>query len=281
MTSRGTLSLLDVDPDLAQLLPDDRRAAARRHLQVKLHRIAAGPWDVGRLAGTHPENVGLLLFDGVLAREVLVSNTVSTELLGPGDVIRPWAILAPPPLLELSVRWVALTETRGAVLDRSFGERLVQWPEVNSVLIDRLDERAQRLAAVRAISQLNRVDRRLLALFWHLAERWGRMTSEGVAVPLTLSHRMLGQLVGACRPTVTTALARLASHGELVRRGDGSWLLKGTPVTMASPEAQRIVPPRRRLLAPAPADAADPRRVPDVYTTARRAFDGAPMKAAS
>ena len=58
-----------------------------------------------------------------------------------------------------------------------------------------------------AISQLVRVDRRLLALFWHLAERWGRVTGDGVLVPLTLSHRMLSQLVGARRPTVSTALS--------------------------------------------------------------------------
>ena len=79
---------------------------------------------------------------------------------------------------------------------------------VNAALIDRLNDRAQRLAVMQAICQLNRVDRRLLSLFWHLAERWGRMTPDGVVVPLTLSHRMLGQLVGALRPTVSSALIR-------------------------------------------------------------------------
>ena len=76
------------------------------------------------------------------------------------------------------------------------------------MIVDRLSERAQRLAITQAISQLNRVDRRLLALFWHLAERWGRVASDGIAVPLVLSHRLIGELVGARRPTVSTALAR-------------------------------------------------------------------------
>jgi hypothetical protein len=45
-----------------------------------------------------------------------------------------------------------------------------------------------RVAVAQAISQLNRVDRRLLAMFWHLAERWGRVTADGTAIPLTRSR---------------------------------------------------------------------------------------------
>jgi CRP/FNR family transcriptional regulator, cyclic AMP receptor protein len=86
-----------------------------------------------------------------------------------------------------------------------------------------------RLATTQAISQLTRVDRRLKALFWHLAERWGRVSGDGVIVPRALTHRILGQLVGARRPTVSTALSDLADRGELVRRADGSWLLRGDP----------------------------------------------------
>ena len=48
-------------------------------------------------------------------------------------------------------------------------------------------------------------------------------------IPLALTHRILGQLVGARRPTVSTALSELAERDELVRRSDGSWLLRGDP----------------------------------------------------
>jgi CRP-like cAMP-binding protein len=130
-------------------------------------------------------------------------------------------------LLRHSIRWIVLTHSRIALLDRRVGALLGRYPEVNAAIIDRVNERGLRLAVTQAISQLNRVDRRLLALFWHLAERWGRMTADGVAVPMTLSHRMLGQLVGARRPTVSTALGELARDGELVRRADGTWLLTG------------------------------------------------------
>jgi hypothetical protein len=248
VTERQLTPLLDLDPDLGQLIGDERRAAARAELQVRVHRLGTGVWDVSRLEEASPEHFGLLMLEGVVAREILVSDTVSTELLGPGDVLRPWAVQASHPLLQLSVRWNALTESRLAILDRAFAARLSHWPEVNSVLIDRLNERAQRLATNQAISQLNRVDRRIVALFWHLAERWGRVTGDGVAVPLTLSHRMLGQLVGARRPTVSTAIGELARREELVRRADGSWLLRGQPTGLPTVGVERVVPIRRHLL---------------------------------
>jgi CRP-like cAMP-binding protein len=115
------------------------------------------------------------------------------------------------------------------VLDRRFAAEASQYPELTASLFDRLSERSLRLATTQAISQLTRVDRRLKALFWHLAERWGRVGGEGVVIPLALTHRILGQLVGARRPTVSTALSELAERDELVRRADGSWLLRGDP----------------------------------------------------
>jgi CRP/FNR family transcriptional regulator, cyclic AMP receptor protein len=244
--------VLALDPDLGQLLSPERREAAERELVVRVTSVAVGEWDAGRLAGADPGHVGLLVLEGVMAREVLVGDTVSTELLGPGDVIRPWQLQDDPGLLPVEVRWNALSAVRLAVLDRRFAAHLARYPEVNAVLIDRLSDRAQRLSITQAISQLNRVDRRLVALFWHLAERWGRVVGDGVAVPLTLSHRLLGQLVGARRPTVSTALAELARDGQVVRRPDGTWLMKGEPVGVPAPVVQEVIRQRRRLMPSTP-----------------------------
>jgi CRP/FNR family cyclic AMP-dependent transcriptional regulator len=144
-----------------------------------------------------------------------------------------------------------LQPARLAVLDRRFAVSLARHPEVNAMLIDRLADRSQRLSVMQAISQLNGVDRRLLTLFWHLAERWGRVTREGVAVTAPIPHRIVAQLVGARRPTVSTALSQLAERGELIRRGDGTWLLTGAPVGVPTEEAARIVRRRRRQVEPA------------------------------
>jgi len=248
MTDRHIASLIELDPDLGQLLDGPRLAAARHELRVAVHPLEVSPWQIDNLATTSRDHIGLLILDGVLAREVLVSDTISTELLGPGDIIRPWRLHDESGLLRHSIRWNVLARSRIALLDRRFGAGLASFPEVNAAIIDRVNERALRLAVTQAISQLNRVDRRLLALFWHLAERWGRMTGEGVALPMTLSHRMLGQLIGARRPTVSTALSELAKEGEVVRRDDGTWLLTGAPVGVPAPELERVIPMRRRLL---------------------------------
>jgi DNA-binding GntR family transcriptional regulator len=48
-------------------------------------------------------------------------------------------------------------------------------------------------------------------------------------VPLNLSHRALGHLVGAQRPSVTTALRQLTSEGLVSRCADGTWMLHGEP----------------------------------------------------
>src|SRR3954462_2035778 len=92
------------------------------------------------------------------------------------------------------------------------------------MLLDRVSARAERLAVTQAISQITGVDTRIEALMQHLAERWGRVGPAGISVPLKLSHRLIGALVGARRPPVSTALARLSEHNRVRRQRDGSWL---------------------------------------------------------
>ena len=74
------------------------------------------------------------------------------------------------------------------------------------------------------------------------------MAREGIAVPLALSHRLIGELVGARRPTVSSALAELARDRQLVRRNDGTWLLTGEPVTVPDGSAAEVIRQRRRLM---------------------------------
>jgi DNA-binding transcriptional ArsR family regulator len=250
-------SLLELDPELGCLLGPERLAAARRELRVRIVSLDTGEWDVTRLEDADPAHFGLLVVEGVLAREVVLSATVSTELQGPGDVVRPWRIEGGPLLLSVSVRWNALAPVRAALLDRRLAAQLGGYPEIAAVIVDRLSERSARLAVTQAISQLNRVEDRLVALFWHLAERWGRVAADGIALPLALSHRLIGELFGARRPTVSTALAELARHGQIVRRDDGTWILTGEAPGAVRGDDAEVVRQRRRLM-PEPAPAQPP-----------------------
>jgi CRP-like cAMP-binding protein len=111
------------------------------------------------------------------------------------------------------------------VLDARFTRATQKWPCLSVNLQRRLLDQADRSALHAAISQLPRVDQRILALFWQLAERRGRVTPFGVEVRLELTHEAIGRLVGAQRPTVTLALHALHDEGVLSRRAPGIWAL--------------------------------------------------------
>src|SRR5215210_7736646 len=245
-TSRRSVALLDVDPELGTGMTPERFAMGRHEIRALPLTLRRGEWSPGE-AGSLKSHVGLLVLDGVLAREIVLEDTISTELLGTGDFIRPWSD-DESSLLRQRVRWQVLAEARMGVLGGSFAKAVRRYPELSEALTDRALARSQRLATTQAISHLNSVERRVCALLWHLAERWGRVTGDGIVVPLTLSHRLLGELVGARRPTVSTALAALERQGTVRRREDATWLLTGEPPGTPAAQVRRVVSHRRRLV---------------------------------
>jgi len=225
--SEPTVALLDVDPELARGLDPRRAREAAHRVYARAIDIPRGRWipspDFAK--GTRP--ICLLLLEGLLVREATVGDHPSAELLGPGDLMRAWDDGEHEELLPRTIEWHALVATRIAVIDHAFAVRAAQWPEVFTGLLDRGARRAERLVVMQAIAHLTRVDDRLLALLWCLAERWGRVVPGGVLVSLRLSHRTLAGMVGARRPSVTTALGQLMARGEIERRADGEWILCG------------------------------------------------------
>jgi hypothetical protein len=172
----------------------------------------------------------LLVLEGLLARRVTLGRFDCTELLGQGDLLRPWnfegASLASVPS---KVTWNVVEPVRLAALDRRFALSVSSWPEVAASLMDRIIQRARWLAFQLAVCHVVRVDTRLLLMMWHFADRWGRMTAEGARVRLPVTHSVLASVVGARRPSVTTALGRLQEQGLIERLPDGAWLLHGSP----------------------------------------------------
>jgi CRP/FNR family transcriptional regulator, cyclic AMP receptor protein len=213
--------LLDLDDDLAEQLDVRQRLAARQAVTALVFTAPVGDCD---LSGCFAR-VGLIL-DGVLSVDVRVGDRTATEIVGDGDVLQPLAARADD-LLERSSAWNALVPARLALLDDAFAERAKPWPQISHALLARACARAGDLDAQRAITSQPRLEVRLTLLLWHLAGRWGRVEPGGIRLALPLTHRLLGRLVGAERPSVSHALARLAQTG-LVTSRDGALHLLGT-----------------------------------------------------
>jgi hypothetical protein len=193
---------------------------------ARVKTIEPGRWEVPHDTSSR---LGFLMLDGLLARDVVLVGTTCTELLGEGDVIQPWIPSTDDGLVRYHVLWHVLAPSRLAVLDDAFARSLANWPQVMSMLLERAIRRTLRMSVHQALLQLSPVETRLLVLFWHLAERWGRVTPDGISVRLRMSHELLGQLVGCRRASVTTALHRVNDSGMVVRNADGTWLLRGSP----------------------------------------------------
>jgi len=218
--------VLSEDPDLAELIDPEQRVRAVEQCVARTARIPRGRWTTPSAEGR--DGIGLLVLEGLLLRRVGIDGRFGAELLGVGDQLRPWHGEDDRRTLALTTGWRVLEPVRLALLDAAVARRFAAYPELTGRLVDRALERSRNLAINMAIVHQARVNVRLQMLFWHLADRWGRVRSAGVLLPLSLTHTVLADLVAARRPTVTSALGELDRQGLVLPDEDG-WLLCGEP----------------------------------------------------
>lgn len=224
---RRNVRILDEDPELGEELTPEQFEGARRHAVAEVSELAIGahdPADVG-----NARLLGMLVLDGLIIRQVLVAERQCGELVGPGSLLRPWDVQDEHAPMPFEIRWRVIQPVRLALLDDRTVSVAARWPRLMQAIVRRAVERSHTLAFNVAIHCLQHVDLRLLVLFWHLADRFGRVTPEGTLVPLKLTHADLSELVGARRPSVSSGLAELRRQGKLLRRPDRTWLLLGEP----------------------------------------------------
>ena len=230
------IQLLDEDPDLADGVDPAQREIARRELTAEVIERPRGPLESQPGLTSTTGALGLLVVDGLIARRTSMAGRRSLELLGAGDIIRPWQNDGHHSVSPFEAVDQVLEPVRLAILDRAATARIGRWPEVMTCLTVRVMNRARAVSGHLVLSQIPRVDERLHVLLWHLADRWGKVTPEGITLPLRLSHEMLGALIGAQRPTVTLALRGLTDRGAVVRRADRTWLLLEPPPELSAPD---------------------------------------------
>jgi CRP/FNR family transcriptional regulator, cyclic AMP receptor protein len=224
----GMVRVLEVDPDLGDGLDPERFAAASQELVARTVVAERGAWDLDATWAATGAELGLLIVDGVLARDVGVGRRVSLEILGPGDLVRPWPHHRHADALSVNLRFNVMETMRFAVLDDAFAVAAGRWPAVLGQVTGRMMGRASSASLRLLIHQVVRIDDRVLLSLWGLAQRFGRVTPDGVLVPVPINHTMMARFVGAQRPTVSQAVGELTRRGEVERLEDGGWLLKGS-----------------------------------------------------
>jgi CRP/FNR family transcriptional regulator, cyclic AMP receptor protein len=223
----GHVVLVEEDPDLLRGFDPATAEDLRKATATKVLELDAGPWR--RSAPPVTPIYGLFVLDGILSRGVVIQGRRSAELLGPGDILRPGASDEVDSSIDFDVTWEMLEPTRLALLDTDFAKAVSPWPEFVGTVMDRIMRRAHSLAFHLAVSHLKLVETRLLVILWYYADRWGRVTPDGVVLPLRMTHGMLARVVGARRPSVSTALGKLQERGLIERTAGGHWLLLGPP----------------------------------------------------
>jgi CRP-like cAMP-binding protein len=216
--------VLKVDPDLGADIDPAEREVALRVCRGELVRIPRGPWPAAAEVGEDDDLVAFVIVDGLVAREIGLREQYMLELLGHCDVLQP-PVASALPRMTTPTRLTAVSDLVLLVLGQAFLRAAARWPSLLTKLHRRLELQRESLAIQGVIAHVPNAEHRVLLMLWHLAERWGYVTPEGTVLPLALNHQLLGQLVGARRPTVTLAVGALAAAGVVHRRDDGSWLL--------------------------------------------------------
>lgn len=220
------VDLLEQDAELARALPQAMRRSQGSPFSAGVLKLKRGPWEPDSRQPS-VDHLGFLVLDGLVGLRVLVPERGrSLELLGRGDLFRPWGN-GSASFERLS--WTVIEPAAIAVLDESLAARVREVPQLLDALTDRALRRSRRFAVSAAIANTVGVEERLLLSLWQLTELWGHKAREGAVLPFRLSHQTLADLVGAQRPTVTLALRNLAQRGQLRRGASGQWILVGDP----------------------------------------------------
>jgi CRP/FNR family cyclic AMP-dependent transcriptional regulator len=219
--------VLAEDSDLAAGLSPGELVDASRHAIAPGFNLPRGKWDFAPTPD--PGSLGALIIKGLIVVRIEVGERAHLELLGEGDIISPWVGVGSDLTVRSHVGSEVVRDLQIALLNRAFAIRTASWPEIHAAVVQRLILRSRRLSLQAAINAVPRIDERLELTLWHLADRFGRMSREGVQLTLPITHEQLSEMVGARRPSVTSALRQLKGRHRLVGKTGRDWILLGDP----------------------------------------------------
>jgi hypothetical protein len=226
-TQTGRIRLLEAAPELGQGLTDQDLLAARESLVPISYPLPSDEWTPQAISGVE-RALGLLILDGFVLRRVSAGHGtgLGIELLGPHDLLRPWQ---QDSASFADSAFDVIETSHVAVLDEPMTALMCQWPPLVANVVALALTRSRSLALQAAIMNTTGIEVRVHALLWALAEKWGTVSSDGVTFKLQLPQRVLAQIIGCRRPTVSTAIQSLREKGLIDATQDGRWVLLDQP----------------------------------------------------
>jgi CRP/FNR family transcriptional regulator, cyclic AMP receptor protein len=174
---------------------------------------------VPRFTNGFPTEALLLVDSGFVILRATPSPAVRAVVTceaGPGSV------LLTPARGEMLV---GLDRSRLTVVDTGARAALVRVPAVADRLVQQLAlALRQNQDAITNFTPARHVDR-VRGKLLELAGSYGRVVRDGVRIDFPVSHRLLAEMIGSSRETVTRAVANLERAGFVDRRGSTSRLL--------------------------------------------------------
>jgi CRP/FNR family transcriptional regulator len=143
-----------------------------------------------------------------LAKRSAVGKKALLGIWGPGDIIGP----ANDGHYRLYAE--ALEKTKVAYIDRQdFSQLLARHPTLASALVEKLTSELGRLQERLYSAIQPRANAKLAHLLLELASEFGKTTSHGVLIDLTLSRAELAEMAGLSRETVSLILRTFETQG--------------------------------------------------------------------
>src|SRR6185312_2682039 len=147
-------SVIELDSELASGLGGHERAQAQAVARARTRTLAEGEWDA---IGEYRECtswLGLLVVDGFLARRTTCGGETVIEIVGAGDLLRPWDHDDEYPMEGIQTGWQVLGEVRIALLDEGFAAGIAPWPPLTAAILARIGRRARWLGLRLLVSQI-------------------------------------------------------------------------------------------------------------------------------
>lgn len=219
------MRLLDVEPELGTGLAARELEEARRLVVLPTVSLETESWDVrdlDKVDGVRGDVLGFAVLSGAIAMDVWLARRTCTRLIGASEFVLLDGVERDS--VPVSWGWSVIVPARLAVFDERLLALGQRWPRLLGAVLQRSAQQTRNALLQQAISQLPRVEDRLLALFWALADRHGVVRRDGIWVELPATHDTIARMIGARRPTVSLGLASLAERG-LLRAEGSAWVL--------------------------------------------------------